>query len=117
MAVDARDGGSRRIGAYDFGIKRTILRHLSGLGEITVVPASTPADDVLAREPDGVFLSNGPGDPVAVSYAVDAVRDGDFGKMVSLRGTDIVRVPIGDATAKLKTVDPKLYEEVGVFFG
>ncbi|MEU3345735.1 6-phosphofructokinase [Streptomyces sp. NPDC006700] len=50
-------------------------------------------------------------------HAIDCVRDGDFGKMVALRGTDIVRVPIGEATAKLKTVDPKLYEEVGVFFG
>ncbi|MCF2435804.1 6-phosphofructokinase [Streptomyces thinghirensis] len=50
-------------------------------------------------------------------HAVDCVRDGDFGKMVALRGTDIVRVPIADATARLKTVDPKLYEEVGVFFG
>ncbi len=50
-------------------------------------------------------------------HAIEAVHDGDFGKMVALRGTDIVRVPIGEATAKLKTVDPKLYEEVGVFFG
>ena len=50
-------------------------------------------------------------------HAIEAVRDGDFGKMVALRGTDIVRVPIGEATAQLKTVDPKLYEEVGVFFG
>jgi len=50
-------------------------------------------------------------------HAVDAVHDGDFGKMVALRGTDIVRVPIAEATAKLKTVDPKLYDEVGVFFG
>ncbi|MFF7275998.1 6-phosphofructokinase [Streptomyces griseorubiginosus] len=50
-------------------------------------------------------------------HAIDAVRDGDFGKMVALRGTDIVRVPIGEATAQLKTVDPKLYAEVGVFFG
>lgn len=50
-------------------------------------------------------------------HAIEAVRDGDFGKMVALRGTDIVRVPIAHATAKLKTVDPKLYEEVGVFFG
>ncbi|WP_055531458.1 6-phosphofructokinase [Streptomyces graminilatus] len=50
-------------------------------------------------------------------HAVEAVRDGDFGKMVALRGTDIVRVPIAEATAKLKTVDPKLYEEAGVFFG
>ncbi|WP_411140697.1 6-phosphofructokinase [Streptomyces sp. x-80] len=50
-------------------------------------------------------------------HAVDAVRDGDFGKMVALRGTDIVRVPIEEATAKLKTVDPALYAEAGVFFG
>ncbi|MEO3972983.1 6-phosphofructokinase [Streptomyces sp. CAU 1734] len=50
-------------------------------------------------------------------HAIDAVRDGDFGKMVALRGTDIVRVPIADATAKLKTVEPELYSEIGVFFG
>ncbi|MBQ0985072.1 6-phosphofructokinase [Streptomyces sp. F63] len=50
-------------------------------------------------------------------HAIDAVRDGDFGKMVALRGTDIVRVPIHDATAKLKTVSPELYAEAGVFFG
>ncbi|MFF4605452.1 6-phosphofructokinase [Streptomyces sp. NPDC001339] len=50
-------------------------------------------------------------------HAIDAVHDGDFGKMVALRGTDIVRVPIAEATAKLKTVDPALYAEVGVFFG
>ncbi len=59
----ASTGGSRRIVAYDFGIKSTILHHLSGLGEVTVVPASTSADEVLALGPDGVFLSNGPGDP------------------------------------------------------
>jgi 6-phosphofructokinase 1 len=50
-------------------------------------------------------------------HAIDAVRDGDFGTMVALRGTDIVRVPIAEATARLKTVNPELYEEVGVFFG
>ncbi|MFD9322570.1 6-phosphofructokinase [Streptomyces sp. NPDC060053] len=50
-------------------------------------------------------------------HAIDAVHEGDFGKMVALRGTDIVRVPIAEATARLKTVDPKLYTEVGVFFG
>ena len=50
-------------------------------------------------------------------HAIDCVRDRDFGRMVALRGTDIVRVPIADATARLKTVDPALYEEVGVFFG
>ncbi|MEV5598831.1 6-phosphofructokinase [Streptomyces sp. NPDC052496] len=50
-------------------------------------------------------------------HAIDAVRDGDYGKMVALRGTDIVRVPLAEATAKIKTVDPKLYAEAGVFFG
>jgi phosphofructokinase-like protein len=50
-------------------------------------------------------------------HAIDAVRDGDFGKMVALRGTDIVRVPISEATARIKTVDPALYTEAGVFFG
>jgi phosphofructokinase-like protein len=50
-------------------------------------------------------------------HAVDAVHDGDFGKMVALHGTDIVRVPIAEATEKLKTVDPALYAEAGIFFG
>ncbi|MEE4491267.1 6-phosphofructokinase [Streptomyces sp. BE230] len=50
-------------------------------------------------------------------HAIEAVRDGDFGKMVALQGTDIVRVPIAEATARLKTVDPALYAEAGVFFG
>jgi carbamoyl-phosphate synthase small subunit len=61
--------------AFDFGIKSTILSCLSRIASIDVVPASTSASDVLARKPDGVFLSNGPGDPAAVSYAVDAIRD------------------------------------------
>ena len=61
--------------AYDFGIKRTILRNLVASGcRVEVVPASTPAADVLARDPDGVFLSNGPGDPAAVVGAADTVR-------------------------------------------
>ncbi|MEV8075192.1 6-phosphofructokinase [Streptomyces pseudogriseolus] len=50
-------------------------------------------------------------------HAIDCVRDGDFGTMVALQGTNIVRVPMADATARLKTVPPELYEEVGVFFG
>ncbi|NGO73553.1 6-phosphofructokinase [Streptomyces boncukensis] len=50
-------------------------------------------------------------------HAIDAVRDGEWGVMVALRGTDIVRVPLAEATRKLKTVDPALYEEAGVFFG
>jgi carbamoyl-phosphate synthase small subunit len=69
--VESRAG--RRIVAYDFGIKRTILRQLARLGTVTVVPAGTPATEVLALEPDGVFLSNGPGDPAMVPYAVEAI--------------------------------------------
>ncbi len=65
--------GPRRIVAYDFGIKHTMVRHLARLGTVEVVPASTPADEVLARDPNGVFLSNGPGDPSAVTYASEAI--------------------------------------------
>src|SRR5690606_7809571 len=64
-----------RVVAYDFGIKTTILRHLAGLAVVEVVPASTPASEVLAREPHGVFLSNGPGDPATVPYATEAIRE------------------------------------------
>jgi carbamoyl-phosphate synthase small subunit len=66
---------STHIVAYDFGIKTNILRLFDAEGcRVTVVPATTPASDVLARSPDGVFLSNGPGDPAAVSYAPEAIR-------------------------------------------
>ena len=63
--------------AVDYGVKRNILRLLAGLGaEVTVVPASTSAEDILAMKPDGVFLSNGPGDPAATGeYAVPVIRD------------------------------------------
>ncbi len=63
----------RLIVAYDFGIKTTILRHLAHLGRVEVVPATTSAADVLARDPDGVFLSNGPGDPEMARAAVDEI--------------------------------------------
>jgi len=64
-----------RVVAYDYGIKHNILRLLVDHGcEVVVVPATTPAEEVLGYEPDGVFLSNGPGDPAAVTYAIEAVR-------------------------------------------
>jgi carbamoyl-phosphate synthase small subunit len=65
-----------RIVAYDFGIKENILRHLAAGGaRVTVVPAATPAREVLAFHPDGIFLSNGPGDPAGLPYLVDIVKD------------------------------------------
>jgi carbamoyl-phosphate synthase small subunit len=71
------DNGSEpfRVVAYDFGIKYYILRYLAALGcKVTVVPASTRADDVLALAPDGIFLSNGPGDPAALSGIVTEIK-------------------------------------------
>jgi carbamoyl-phosphate synthase small subunit len=65
-----------RVVAFDAGMKTNILRQLAGVGcEVTVVPAGTPAAAVLERKPDGVFISNGPGDPEAVPYLVDSVRE------------------------------------------
>lgn len=62
--------------AYDFGVKRNILRMLTDRGcRLTVVPAQTPAADVLAMNPDGVFLSNGPGDPEPCDYAIAAIKE------------------------------------------
>ncbi|BBL75738.1 glutamine-hydrolyzing carbamoyl-phosphate synthase small subunit [Methylomagnum ishizawai] len=67
--------GRLHVVAYDFGVKRNILRLLADRGcRLTVVPAQTPAEDVLALQPDGVFLSNGPGDPEPCDYAIRAIR-------------------------------------------
>ncbi|MCW8194700.1 glutamine-hydrolyzing carbamoyl-phosphate synthase small subunit [Proteobacteria bacterium 005FR1] len=69
-------GERYKVVAYDFGVKRNILRILVDQGcELIVVPAETPAKDVLAMEPDGVFLSNGPGDPEPCTYAIEAIRE------------------------------------------
>ena len=59
---------------YDFGVKSNILRSLASWAKVTVVPAKTPAEEVLAMNPDGVFLSNGPADPAAVTYAIENIR-------------------------------------------
>ena len=65
----------KHVVAYDFGVKRNILRLLANRGcKVTVVPATTPADKVLAMNPDGVFLSNGPGDPEPCDYAIEAIK-------------------------------------------
>jgi carbamoyl-phosphate synthase small subunit len=95
-----------RVVAYDFGIKRGILRRLRSNGcQVTVVPARTRAAEVLAMKPDGVFLSNGPGDPAAVSYAADAVaeivRSGTPTFGICL-GHQILGLALGGRTYKLK---------------
>jgi carbamoyl-phosphate synthase small subunit len=95
--------GDCRIVAYDFGIKRSILRHLAPLGTIEVVPASTPAAEVLARQPDGVFLSNGPGDPAEVPYAVDAIAGllGEVPIFGICLGHQLLARAVGAGTVKL----------------
>jgi carbamoyl-phosphate synthase small subunit len=91
--------------AYDYGIKQNILRKLRGEAcKVTVVPAETPAEDVLALKPDGVFLSNGPGDPEPCSYAVDNIRrlmgrQPIFGICL---GHQLVGLAVGGKTYKLK---------------
>ena len=64
----------KRIVCYDFGVKTNILRSLASWARVTVVPAKTPAEEVLAMKPDGVFLSNGPADPAAVTYAIENIQ-------------------------------------------
>jgi carbamoyl-phosphate synthase small subunit len=74
--VEQKANGNKKLNviAYDFGIKENILRHLSSYGaNVTVVPADATANEVLGMKPDGVFLSNGPGDPAGLPYAVEAV--------------------------------------------
>jgi carbamoyl-phosphate synthase small subunit len=91
--------------AYDFGIKRNILRLLTERGcRVTVVPASTPAAEVLSLKPDGVFLSNGPGDPAAVTYGVKAVHDllGKAPVFGICLGHQILGLALGGSTYKLR---------------
>ena len=92
--------------AYDFGIKRGILRHLRSSGcKVTVVPALTPAKQVLELGPDGVFLSNGPGDPAALPYTVEAARELVKSKIPVFGiclGHQILGQALGGKTYKLK---------------
>ena len=99
-------GASCAIAAYDLGIKRNILRRLAAHNcDVHVFPAATPAAELLAVEPDGVFLSNGPGDPAALPYATDNVK-----QLVATRRADLRDLPrhqilglaLGGKTFKLK---------------
>ncbi|WP_435980687.1 glutamine-hydrolyzing carbamoyl-phosphate synthase small subunit [Psychrobacter sp. DM4] len=94
--------------AYDFGTKTNILRMLVDIGaRVTVVPAQTPIKDVLAMNPDGIFLSNGPGDPAASDYAIDNVRhiieETDIPTFGICLGHQLIGLASGAKTMKMKT--------------
>ena len=95
-----------KVVAYDYGVKRNILRMLADRGcDVTVVPAQTPVEDVLALSPDGVFLSNGPGDPEPCDYAISAIQSllktniPVFGICL---GHQLLALAVGAATVKMK---------------
>lgn len=92
--------------AYDFGVKRNILRMLASRGcRLTVVPANTPAEEVLAMQPDGVFLSNGPGDPQPCDYAIAAIREFVARKLPLFGiclGHQLLALAAGAQTVKMK---------------
>lgn len=102
VTEDARRAG-RSVVAVDLGIKTTIIRNLTRIASVAVVPAGTTAEEILARSPDGVFLSNGPGDPAAVECVPDAVR-GLLGKVPVFgicMGHQMLATALGGRTAKL----------------
>jgi carbamoyl-phosphate synthase small subunit len=105
LVQDAKERQLHHVVAYDFGIKQNILRMLTREGcKVTVVPAETTAGDVLALKPDGVFLSNGPGDPEPVDYAVKAIRDmmGRVPVFGICLGHQLCGLALGGRTYKLK---------------
>jgi carbamoyl-phosphate synthase small subunit len=95
-----------KIAAYDFGMKRNILRRLSAHGcDVRVYPATAPAAELLAASPDGVFLSNGPGDPAVLTYAIDSAKalvDSDLPVFGICLGHQVLGLAMGGATFKLK---------------
>ncbi len=101
----ARDAARFKVVAYDFGIKRNILRNLVSKGcSVTVVPATTSAEEVLAMQPDGVFLSNGPGDPEPIVYAQENIRKllGKVPLFGICLGHQLLALALGGRTFKLK---------------
>ncbi|MEZ5290439.1 MAG: glutamine-hydrolyzing carbamoyl-phosphate synthase small subunit [Vicinamibacterales bacterium] len=106
MSPERRASRPLKVAAYDYGIKTNILRRLVAYGcTVRVYPASTPAAELLAWEPDGVFLSNGPGDPAAVGYAIEHVKTlvaTDVPTFGICLGHQIMGLALGATTFKLK---------------
>ena len=102
---DWSDKGEYRVAAIDFGIKKNILRILEEFHcQVTVFPANTTAKDILSFDPDGVFLSNGPGDPAAVEYGIETVKQilGEKPIFGICLGHQILAIALGAKTFKLK---------------
>jgi carbamoyl-phosphate synthase small subunit len=106
IAPERRASRRLRVAAYDFGIKYNILRRLDAYGcDVHVFPAIAPASDLLAIDPDGIFLSNGPGDPAALRYAIDNVRElvnAERPLFGICLGHQILGLAVGGETFKLK---------------
>lgn len=107
FALPSTNNGTKtwNVVVYDYGVKQNILRRLTSYGcKLTVVPAQIPADDVLKMNPDGIFLSNGPGDPAAVTYAIENIK-----KLIGKKpifgiclGHQLLALALGGKTYKLK---------------
>src|SRR3954454_16302788 len=106
VAIEHRAARRLKIAAYDFGMKWNIMRRLSAHGcDVRVYPASTPASELLATSPDGVFLSNGPGDPAALAYAIENAKtlvDANVPVFGICLGHQILGLAMGGTTYKLK---------------
>jgi len=106
VAPERRPSRRLKIAAYDFGMKWNILRRLSAHGcDVRVYPATTPASELLATNPDGVFLSNGPGDPAPLSYAIDNAKTlvaSNVPVFGICLGHQILGLAMGGSTFKLK---------------
>ena len=101
--AESTTGATRRIVAIDLGIKTTIVRNLVEYGTVEVVPASTSAAEILAMEPDGVFVSNGPGDPAAVELVPETLRAllGEVPVFGICMGHQMLATAVGGSTYKL----------------